>query len=150
MRSESDVHEFRHALLEFFEGNDPGKTNNPYWGFECGALAALDWLCGDDSTYAEGLLQVVEYTRRCDENCKGLHVALANFDPPEGWVCIERCDICTKFEDDFSAARSVTLNTGAVNYYCTKCDDFAKACKYKTHTWRVIIRTEDAINAGLM
>ena len=65
------------------------------------------------------------YLERCDfqpcsPGCPGVAVFDANFEPPEGWVHIERCDDCNRFPHDQAAAESIT---GCVRFFCVDCDE---------------------------
>jgi hypothetical protein len=58
----------------------------------------------------------------CSAGCPGVAVFDSNFDPPPGFVHIERCDECDRFYGDMEAARSFT---DEVYLYCTHCEDLS-------------------------
>jgi hypothetical protein len=58
----------------------------------------------------------------CSYGCPGVAVFESNFDPPPGFVHIERCDECDRFFGDFEAALSFTQE---VYYYCVSCEDLS-------------------------
>lgn len=87
----------------------------------------------------------------CSPGCPGVAVFEADFEPPRGWVHIERCDDCGRFRNDESAAWSLTRT---IMYICTECDEYAQrplteaeADRHNHDCMRVIIREEDACKA---
>lgn len=56
----------------------------------------------------------------CSYGCPGVAVFDSNFEPPSGFVHIERCDECDRFSGDFAAALSFTQE---VYYFCIHCDE---------------------------
>ena len=95
----------------------------------------------------------------CSPDCRGLGVFLADFDPPEGWVHVERCDHCGTYPDDLAAARTISRTA---KYWCVQCEDFADRCleirelglpsvpRRHKHSWRVVVPEQDAKEAGLL
>jgi hypothetical protein len=84
----------------------------------------------------------------CSPGCLGIVVSDTDFDPPEGWVHLERCDECDVFEDDFEAAKSISPSAKS---WCVDCAAFSSGCdKAGAHRWRVIASVQDAEHAGLL
>lgn len=89
----------------------------------------------------------------CSPGCKGLDIFDADFDPPDGWVHIERCDECDVFPHDQAAAESIS---STVRFICVDCDPDNQTPmtdqEAKDHwhdRFRVIVPTSDALEAGL-
>jgi hypothetical protein len=93
----------------------------------------------------------------CSVGCRGFDVFKADFEPPKGWVHIERCDTCNTYPDDLAAARAISPSA---TYFCVECGAFSEKCcedrqspSYKTrgkHRWRAIVPIQDAQHAGLL
>ena len=83
----------------------------------------------------------------CSPGCRGFGVFLADFEPPEGWVHVERCDHCDAYPDDLAAARTISRTA---TYWCVQCETFFRYCTdIHKHSWRVVVPKQDAEEAGL-
>jgi hypothetical protein len=101
------------------------------------------------SVALEKLAREVEKGLRepCSVGCPGLGVFDAGFDPPDGWVHIERCDSCGTFEDDEEAAKSISSE---VRQWCIDCEGWADECTEEDHSWHVAVPVKDAVKANLI
>lgn len=89
----------------------------------------------------------------CSPGCRGLDIFDADFDPPDGWVHIERCDECDVFTHDQAAAESISND---VRFICVDCDPEDQipmkeweAEEHEHQRFRVIVPADDALKAGL-
>lgn len=98
---------------------------------------------------ARARLEKLQQEDKCNPDCPGLGVFDANFEPPQGWVHIERCDECDRFKDDLEAALSISKKA---SYFCTTCSSLGcdDVFGVSEHRWRVVVPFDDAEKAGLV
>lgn len=94
----------------------------------------------------------------CSPSCRGLDIfEIGGFEPPEGWVHIERCDECDLYESDQAAAESISDNVGFVCRECPPTGKFnvdkpvmteEEANAHEHEIFRVVVPKLDAASRG--
>jgi hypothetical protein len=92
---------------------------------------------------------------RCDPECHGLAV-FNNFDPPSGWVEVQRCDECNTYTNDNAAALTISKRAKWFNPYTrsqrtilTATDETDRAWLKKQQRVHSIVPAYDAWCFGL-
>ena len=67
VRDKTEISDMHGYVLEYLD-TDEGKSDWPDWSFECGVLAAIDWLQGVNSVYADAIHKdMIDYITNREE-----------------------------------------------------------------------------------